>query len=114
MKEPKTGELNQKISIYRMDNIADGSGGSEQRLILYWETNSRAVQLKSNPFLQALQGTFQDGYTFDVRYRSDKNVQKDMIIKYRGGDLIIQSCINDDVYKKWTTITAVWSRRPDL
>lgn len=112
-KKTFTGLLNQQIEIHQNADIDNGSGGTMPGMELYWATVARVEPLKSRRDLQANQETLKDGFKFTIRDRVDKTIAPDMLIKYRGGLLTIQSAIPDYVYQEFLTIIAIWSQRPE-
>lgn len=87
-------------------------GGTIPQEILYWSTYAKVEPLKSNQRLEANQEMLKDGFSFLVRYRNDKTIRPEMVIKYRGGRLKITSAPEDYVYKTWIKFTAIWDNRP--
>jgi len=112
MKKINSGELNQKIEIYRIMNASNGSGGTIPTETLYWSTFAKVTPLGSNQTLEANQEMLKDGFSFLVRYRKDKTITPEMIIKYRGGVLKITSAPLDYPYKEWVSFKAIWNNRP--
>lgn len=107
-----SGYLNQRIEIYRIVNASDGSGGSVPTEVLYWATSAQVKPLSSNQSLESSQEVLKDGFSFIVRYRTDKTITPEMFIKYRGGMLKVTSAPEDYTYREYIRFTAVWSRRP--
>ncbi len=99
-----TSELNQRISFYAMQNISDGAGGSYANPVLYWENTYAKVEkfkLRINFQKSTQQGDsyIEDALRFTVRYRADKEVLVNHIIKYRRKQYIVQSVAADDTFK---------------
>lgn len=113
MDKINTGELNQRIEIFRIGNVSDGSGGSIPGEELYWSTYAKVKPLSSRQVLESNQEELKDGFSFIVRYRKDKSITPEMFIKYRGGRLKIISAPVDYVFKTWIQFKAVWSDRPN-
>lgn len=108
-----SGLINQKIEIFTKDAVADGYGGTTPKNISYWQTRAQVVPLKSARTLQANQEVLKDGFSFFLRYRSDKSIQEGMMIQYRGSWLTIISAVEDYVYKTYVKIVGVWVDRPE-
>lgn len=107
-----SGQLNQRIEIYRYENVDDGAGGTYPSEVLCWSTSAKVTPLSSYQTLQANQEDLKDGFSFMVRYRVDKTITPEMVIKYRGGYLKIVSAPVDYVYKQYVTFKAIWNERP--
>lgn len=105
--KPISGLLNQKIEIYRFEDIDDGAGGSIAQRVLYWATSANVMQLKAGRNLQANQERLNPVFTFEVRYRDDRFVIADMDILWRGVYYRISQAEPDFVYKQNIIITAV-------
>lgn len=113
MKKIVTGDLTERIQIMMLDNVDDDAGGTIPNEVVYWETWAMVTPYKSNNYMQANQDILKDGFSFIVRYRSDKSIQPDMRIKWKGEYLALTSAPTDFVYKEWLQIKATWVERPD-
>ena len=107
MNKPISGLLNQKIEIYKFQDVDDGAGGSTPVRVLYWSTSANVLQLKANRNLQANQERLNPVFKFEVRYRNDKFVIADMDILWRGVYYRINQAEPDFVYKQNIVITAI-------
>jgi len=101
------GLINQKIEIYKYEDISDGAGGTTPVPVLYWATSCTVVQLKASRALEANQERLKPVFKFTVRYRDDKFLIEDMIIKWRGVDFRINQATVDFVYKEYVEILAI-------
>lgn len=113
MKKQIAGLLNQKIEIYSYADIEDGAGGSNPIEVLYWATSAEVFQLKASRTLEANQERLKPIFTFTVRYRDDKFVNEDMIIKWRRKSFRINQAEPDFIYKEFLTITCIGQDLPD-
>lgn len=103
-----TGKLNQRISFYRMQNVSDGAGGNYPEPVIYWEnTYANVLDKSSRRQTQSGDLVLEDGLEFTLRFREDKTVQVDDIIKYRRKAYIVRSVFPDDVYKVHLKVFAV-------
>lgn len=107
-----TGLLNQKIEIFKYNDVDNGSGGVEPVEVLYWSTNAEITQLRSSRNLEANQERLKPVVKFKVRYRNDKFVIEDMIIKWRGENFRVNQAEPDFVYKEYLVITAISTTLP--
>lgn len=106
------GLLNQNIEIYKYTDASDGSGGATPIEVLYWKTSAQVLQLKASKSLEANQVLLKPIFTFIVRYRNDKFVIADMIIKWRGESFRINQAEPDFVNKEYLKITAIANELP--
>ena len=109
-----TGYMNQRIEIFANANTNDGYGGSIPNIEPYWSTNAEVRQLSSSRNLEANQDELKPVWKFRVRYRNDKNLLDDMIVKWRGSNFIIQGYSPDVVYKEYMEFKAIPFRLEDL
>lgn len=111
-----TGFINQRIEIFSNNNSSDGYGGSIPGLSAdpYWSTNAEVKQLSSSRTLEANQDELMPVFVFRIRYRDDKNIIDDMIVKWRGSDFVIQGYKPDVVYKEYVEFRAKPFRIGDL
>lgn len=111
-----TGLINQRIEIYANDNQRDGYAGVTQSIQAepYWSTNAEVFQLRSSRSLEANQTELKPMLRFKVRYRNDKNLLDDMVVKWRGTFFIIQNYIPDVVYKQYIQFDATAFNIGDL
>jgi SPP1 family predicted phage head-tail adaptor len=103
-----TGKLNQRISFYRLQNVQDDAGGNYPEPVIYWENTYAHVKDKtSRRSTQAGEIVLEDGLEFTLRFRTDKTVLPDDILKYRRKAYIVRSVFPDDVYKNYLKVFAV-------
>lgn len=102
-----SGLLNQRIEIFKYEDQPDGSGGSIPMEVIYWSTSATVLQLKASRSLEANQELLKPVFKFEVRYRDDKFVIEDMIIKWRSETFRINQAEPDYVYRSKLVITAV-------
>lgn len=107
-----SGFLNQRIEIFKYQDIPDGSGGVTPVEVLYWSTNAEVNQVKASRTLEANQEHLKPVVKFKVRYRNDKFVIEDMIVKWRGQDFRVNQAEPDFVYKEYLIITAISETLP--
>lgn len=112
MKKQIAGLLNQKIEIYKYEDISDGAGGSNPVELLYWSTSAQIEYLQSSRNLEANQERLKPVVDFKVRYRDDKFVIEDMIIKWRGQDFRVNQAQPDFVNKEYLIIRAISNELP--
>lgn len=105
--KPTAGILNQKIEIYKFNDVDDGAMASVPVEVLYWATSANVIQLKANRNLQAYQERLNPVLKFEVRYRNDKFVVPDMQVKWRGVYYTVNQAEPDFVYKEKLIITAI-------
>ena len=111
-KKQIAGLLNQKIEIYKYQDVDDGAGGSDPVEVLYWSTSAQILQLKASRALEANQERLKPVFTFTVRYRTDKFVIEDMVVKWRGEVFRVNSAEPDYVNKEYLKITAIATDLP--
>ena len=98
-----------KIQLFKADEVPDGYGGFIPGETLYWEPYAEVMPLKAKRDLEANQAVLKGGYIFKVRYRPDKEVTTDLILKYRGEGLVIHGAVNEKDEDKYWLITALKS-----
>lgn len=105
----QTGHINQNIDIYENDNVSDGYTGVSQAIkeTPYWSTWAEIKPLRSSRNLEANQTELKPVYNFKVRYRNDKNLLDNMVVKWRGTFFIIQGYIPDVVYQEYMSFDAI-------
>lgn len=105
-----SGELSQKIVIYSNEQIKDGFGGTIPNNSLYWATFAKVEQLRSSRTQEANQSPMKQVFSFTVRYRDDKQIQNDMLLKWRGQYYIISGYVPDVIFQKYVKFDAtVWN-----
>lgn len=112
MKKQIAGLLNQKIEIYSYESIDDGAGGSSGGEVLYWATSANVLQLTASRTLEANQERLKSVFTFTVRFRKDKFIIEDMIVKWRGETFRVNQVEPDFIYKDYLKITAIATTLP--
>jgi head-tail adaptor len=109
-----SGLLNQRIEIYTNTITRRADGGTEPNNELYWATNAKVKQLRSSRNQEANQVQMSQIFSFEIRYRRDKNIQNDMLLYWRGTWLIIQGYMPDVVYNDWVKFDAVANNTGNL
>lgn len=107
-----SGLINQRIEIYKYEDTDDGAGGVIPGEVLYWSTQAQVLQLKASRLLEANQERLKPVFKFDVRFRDDKFLIEDMIIKWRGEVFRINQATFDYVYKSKIEILAIATTLP--
>lgn len=107
-----SGLINQRIEILKYEDQPDGSGGSIPVEVTYWSTSATVLQLKASRSLEANQERLKPVFKFEVRYRDDKFVIEDMVIKWRGETFRINQAEPDYVYRSKLVITAIANALP--
>jgi len=107
-----SGELNQKITIVRFEDVDDGAGGSYPNSVPYWSTFAKVTPIRSGRTLEANQERLIPAMKFEVRDRRDKFVIEDMKIEYRGAYYQVISAIPDYTYWESLVIIATASNPP--
>jgi len=107
-----SGLLNQRIEIFKYEDVSDGAGGVTPQEVLYWSTSAEITQLKASRNLEANQERLKPVVKFKVRYRDDKFVIEDMIIKWRGEVFRVNQATPDYVYKEYLEILAIATTLP--
>jgi len=107
MSKQISGLINQRIRIVTYLNTDDGVGGVTYTETIYWETSATVLQLKASRTLESNQEKLKPVFKFEVRFRDDKVVIEDMIVKWRGEDFKIISVEPDFVYKSKIVFTAI-------
>lgn len=102
-----SGKLAQKIEIYSNQATPNPYGGTDPGNSLYWATYAEVKQLRSSRTQEANQSPLKDVFSFTVRYRNDKNIQNDMLLKWRGNMYIIQGYTPDVVKQNYVKFDAV-------
>lgn len=111
-----TGLINQRIEIYENANQLDGHAGVVQNInpTPYWTTSAEVTQLRSSRSLEANQTELKPVFNFKVRYRDDKNILDDMLVKWRGTYFVIQGYVPGVVYKERVSFDATAFKIGDL
>lgn len=112
MTKQQPGFLNQIIRIAVYNDVEDGAGGVEPFEDIYWETSANVIQVKARRSLESYQEKLKPVFKFEVRFRKDKVVIEDMIVKWRGQDFRINQVEPDFVYKDKLVITAIGNYVP--
>lgn len=103
------GLINQKIEIYRDEDIQDGSGGTIPNSVLYWSTSAQVRTISARRDLAQAQEQLKPAFEFIISDRIDKTVRPNMLIKYRDGWFTITNCEPDYTYQQMLRITAISS-----
>lgn len=107
-----SGLQNQKIEIYSDQDVKNESGGVEPNTVLYWATAANVYQSTANRSIDVGVENLKPTIRFNVRDRQDKNVQPDMLVKWRGAWFTIIECRPDFVYVERMTIYAAATTLP--
>lgn len=107
-----SGLINQRIEIYKYDDVPDGAGGVIPGEVLYWSTSATVLQLKASRSLEANQERLKPVFKFEVRYRDDKFVIEDMVVKWRGETFRVNQAEPDYVFREKLIITAIAVQLP--
>lgn len=107
-----SGLQNQRIEIYSDQDVKNESGGVEPNTVLYWSTAANVYQLTANRSIDVGVENLKPTIRFNVRDRQDKNVQSDMLVKWRGTWFTIIECRPDFVYVERMTIYATATTLP--
>lgn len=106
-----SGDLTQRIAIYLNAQIDDGYGGTIPNDTVYWETFAKVEQLRSSRTQEANQSPMKQIFSFTIRYRNDKQIENDMLLKWRGQYYIISGYVPDVVFQKYVKFDAtVWNQ----
>ena len=102
------GKLNKRLQIYRFDaeNVKDGAGGYfEDGWVLFKEVWGSIEPLSAKEFEQAQQ--LQVEITHKITIRHDKDIKRDMKIKYKDRTFDIQYILDKDEKRNYLEIRAV-------
>lgn len=102
-----SGLQNQIVRLATYSNEDDGAGGNTYVEVIFWETTAKVIQLKANRTLESNQEKLKPVFKFEVRFRNDKVIIEDMIVKWRGQGFKIISVEPDFVFKQKIVFTAV-------
>lgn len=96
------GQKTQVIKIMTTTQPVEDPGGGvlPGGKVVYWETFAQVRSIKNKRDAQAYQTDLEEPKEFILRFREDKNVNKNMLIEYNGQDYVIQSNINVDEAKR--------------
>lgn len=99
------GARKEIIQITYTTPVKDAGGGVMPGAeTIYWETFAEVTTIKNARNAQAYQTDLEEPKEFIIRYRADKSVTKNMLIKCLGQIYTIQSNIDVDHRKKTLTI----------
>lgn len=112
MKKLNSGELNQRIQIFANADTLNEYGEPVPGLELYWDTSAKVQPVRSARNLQANQEVLKPVYSFTIRNREDKFIVADMVLEWRGEQLVIMSAEVDYSYKEYLTIIAKSEQLP--
>lgn len=101
--------INQRIEIYRDEDIPNSSGGMIPNTVLYWATNARVEQLSRSRDTGQDSEIYKPSYRFTINDRIDKTVLPNMLIKYRDAWFTITDYQPSLVYNEQAVINAVSS-----
>lgn len=96
-----TGYQNQRIEIMNSQNTKLPAGGSDPNNTVYWETNAHITR---NRDFRTSEGHVTDielSYRVSVRYRNDKNINNNMLLKWRGIYWVIYGYNPDVIYQDY-------------
>lgn len=112
----ETGKINQRIRIFENNNQPDGYGGYIQDIndVPYWDTNAQIKFLSSSRNLEANQTQLKPVVNFKVRYRNDKFLKDNMLVKWRGAYFVIQGYIPQVVYQEYISFDAIEYQQNDI
>lgn len=104
--------IGQKKAVIRItttsEPIEDPGGGTLPGVkVIYWETFAQVRTIKNRRDAEAYQTDIEEPKEFILRYRSDKDVTKNMLIEYNGKIYTIQGNINVDEAKKTLVLTGL-------
>jgi head-tail adaptor len=112
MKKP-AGLVNQKIEIYSDQDIRNESFGVVPNSSLYWSTSAAVTRMGAPRNVAQSVELLTPTFRFDVNDRIDKNVQANMLLKYRGEWFTIVSAEPDYTYRDTLVITATGMKLPE-
>jgi len=111
-KRINSGDLNQKIEIFKVEYVKDGFGGTSPVNISYWATFAKVDLARASRSLQALQEVLKPAINVVIRNRTDKFIEAGMLLEWRGELFTITQAEPDFVYKEFITIIAISTDLP--
>lgn len=112
MKKP-AGLVNQKIEIYSDQDVRNDSGGVSPNSVVYWATSANVTRMGAPRNVAQAAELLTPTFRFEVNDRIDKNVQANMLIKYRGQWFTIVSADPDYVYRDTLILIATGCKLPE-
>lgn len=109
-----SGWVNQHIDILGADNIPNEYGGSDPNTSVYWSTYAKVRQVKAFRGSSGGVSEVVFAYEFTIRYRDDKNLQNDMILKWRNVYFTIFDYNPDVVYQDYVVFKAIQNNQGNL
>lgn len=109
-----SGWNNQYIDILGADNIPNEYGGSDPNTSPYWSTYAKVKSVRTYRTNSAGVSELIMAYEFVVRYRNDKNLQNNMVLKWRGCFFTIFDYNPDVVYQDFVTFRAIQTNPGNL
>lgn len=101
------GQMRDRILIkFPVDTEVPG-GGAKSHYNNVVEDWTKVRPLRSSRVLQDNQINLNEGFTFDIRYRKNLNLNKKMIVEYEGQDYTINGIEEKKERKRFWTITAI-------
>lgn len=79
-----TGYQNQYIEIMDSQNVKLPAGGTDPNNTVYWATNAHIVRNRDFRSFEGHVSQIELSYKATVRYRNDKNITNNMLLKWRG------------------------------
>jgi SPP1 family predicted phage head-tail adaptor len=102
----RAGAYKEEVSIYQTEVKDDGQGGQLVSDVLYWKTSAEVLPITGKQGLEAGQIINGQPYKIRLRFRSDKQANGAMFIKWRGKHLQIHSVVEVSAAKKELEIMA--------
>lgn len=95
------GQKRERVEILVTQTVKDPGGGTiPGAQVVYWDTYAQVTTIKNQRNAQAYQADLEEPKEFRIRYRPDKNVTKNMLIKHNDMMYTIQSNIDVNQRKR--------------
>jgi SPP1 family predicted phage head-tail adaptor len=95
------GQKRERVEFMVTQTLRDPGGGTlPSNQVVYWDTYAQVTTIKNQRNAQAYQADLEEPKEFRIRYRPDKNVTKNMLIKHNDLMYTIQSNIDVNQRKR--------------
>lgn len=106
------GQMRDRVKIKAPIDVEEAGGGAKSTYEVVLEDWSKVEPLRSSRVLQDNQINLNEGFTFNLRYRSAFTPDKTMLIEFESRDYTINSIQEVKERKRYWVITATGDGQP--
>lgn len=106
------GSMRDRVIFKEPVNTPVPGGGSVSEWVVAFEDWTKIEPLRSSRRLEDSQIQLQDGFRFNIRYRTMDHPTKSMLVEYEGKDYTINSIVEVNERKRYWEIVAITNNEP--